>query len=372
MAITQLKDGRWICYYRAKGEGGKSRIKKEYFGRGPGARAAAIKRNDELDLKPRRSGKVARGPDFGELAKEYVRRKYFSPNSKKHLLIRLHANILPAFGNKPAIRITDDDLDNYVRQRLDSHVTALTGPKENPKRKIVKDKNGKPRKVGKSTVRREITDIKAILTWSAKRKPPLIPYNPVRDYESPEAADAVIPPPTQEETNAILKAASPHLVRAILLSYYLGLRPGSVELLTLTWENVNWDTVTILVESAHKGGPSRRSVPIHEDFLDALTKWYRVDKKEGYIVHYRGKPIKKIQTSWEGAVKRAGITRRIRPYDLRHNFITRALEQGADLKALSEVVGSRPETLMRHYQHVTKELHRQTVARIPPLKIDNS
>ncbi len=95
--------------------------------------------------------------------------------------------------------------------------------------------------------------------------------------------------------------------------------------------------------------------------------WYAEDKKKGHIVHYHGKPIKKIQTSWEGALSRAGITRRIRPYDLRHNFITQALADGADLKALSEIVGSRPETLMRHYQHVTRELHRQTVAKIPAL-----
>ncbi len=270
MAVTQLKDGRWICYYRLKGEGGKSRIKKEYFGRGAGARAAAQKRNEELDLRPRRSRKVTRGPDFGEIAKEYVQNKNFSPNSKKHLKIRLNANVLPVFGNMPAIRINDWDLDDYVKKRLNSHVTAITGSKENQKRKIIKDKNGNPRKVGKSTVRRENTDIKAILNWAVRRRPPLIQYNPVRDYKSPESDDAIIPPPTQEETSAILNAASPHLIRAILLSYYLGLRPGSVELLTLTWDNVNWDTKTILVESAHKGGPSKRSVPIHDDFFDLL------------------------------------------------------------------------------------------------------
>ena len=87
-------------------------------------------------------------------------------------------------------------------------------------------------------------------------------------------------------------------------------------------------------------------------------------------MHYHGRPITKIQTSWEGALARAGITRRIRPYDLRHNFITQALEEGADVKALSEIVGSAPETIMRHYQHVTRKLHRKTIAKIPPL-IDN-
>jgi site-specific recombinase XerD len=52
-------------------------------------------------------------------------------------------------------------------------------------------------------------------------------------------------------------------------------------------------------------------------------------------------------------------------YDFRHRFVTAALERGADMKALSEVVGSRPETLMRFYQHVTRDVHRQTVEKIP-------
>jgi len=81
-----------------------------------------------------------------------------------------------------------------------------------------------------------------------------------------------------------------------------------------------------------------------------------------------------IKTYWhrkQKALARAGITRRIRPYDLRHNFITQALEEGADVKALSEIVGSAPETIMRHYQHVTRKLHRETVAKIRPLGIEN-
>ena len=63
--------------------------------------------------------------------------------------------------------------------------------------------------------------------------------------------------------------------------------------------------------------------------------------------------------------------RRSRPYDLRHYFITKALEKGGDLKAFSEVVGSKPETIMRHYQHVTTALHRKTVSKIHPLPLPN-
>lgn len=343
MAITQIKDGRWICYYRVRGDDGKSRVKKEYFGRGAEAQAAARARNSELELKKRRPLNTTLGPSFEALAKTYYENKHFNNNSKKHLFIRLDATILPEIGRIPAIKLSHQDIDQYVLKRL---------------------RDGRK----SSTIRREITDIKAILNWSVSRQPPLIPFNPVRDYKKPPSDDAIILPPTKKESQAILNAAVPHIKRVILLAYYTGLRPGSVELLSLTWKKVNWEAKTILIVSAHKGGPEQRQVPLHDNFFDQLRRWYKEDEKSGHIIHYNGKSIKTIKSAWKGTLERAGITRRIRPYDLRHNFITLALEDGADMKALSEIVGSRPETIMKYYQHVSKKLHRQTVAKIPPLE----
>lgn len=359
MAVTQLKDGRWVCYYRTPGPDGHSRIKKEYFGRGPQARAAAERRNDELNLLKRRPKTRHRsGPTVADLANSYGINKNFSANSTKHLKIRLQANILPFFGHRPAMGLTDQDLDNYVRKRR-------TDPVYNRAGRVIR--HG----VKDATIARELTDLQAILNWSTRRRPPAIRFNPVANYQKPKARPAVIPPPTADETAAILKHASPHIKRAILLSYYIGLRPGAVELLTLTWDDVNLSTGVILVRSADKGGPPVRYVPIHADFLPELTQWYEADKKRGPIVHYHGHALKKIGKAWHGTLKRAGITRRLRPYDMRHNFITQALEAGADLKALAQIVGSRPETIMRHYQHVSRELHRQTVAKIPGLVLQN-
>jgi integrase len=78
--------------------------------------------------------------------------------------------------------------------------------------------------------------------------------NPMEGFELPRRDNAVITPPTVEEAMAILKTASPHLYRAIVLSYYTGLRPGEVELLRLTWEQVNLVNGNITVISADKGG----------------------------------------------------------------------------------------------------------------------
>jgi integrase len=52
----------------------------------------------------------------------------------------------------------------------------------------------------------------------------------------------------------------------------------------------------------------------------------------------------------------------IRPHDLRHTFVTLALQAGQDVKVVSEIVGhSDPGITMRIYQHITKKQHRDTV-----------
>jgi integrase len=204
---------------------------------------------------------------------------------------------------------------------------------------------------------------------STKRKPPLLRFNPVADYRLPDSDDEVIMPPTVEEVEAIYEAAADHLKRAIMLSWYLGLRPGAVELLSLTWSNVSLEVGIIRIMSAHKGGPRMRDVPINRALRIQLEEWKKRDGGRGHLIRYHGKPLSKIHGAWKSALERAGIKRRLRPYDLRHHFATRALESGADIGALSEIMGSLPETLRRHYQHVSRELTRRTVELIPELEI---
>lgn len=341
MAIQQLTDGRWQVYYRRDGK-----IKREYFGRGPAAEANARARHKELNLQKRRPPRQPdTGPDFLNCAEVYLSSKTFNENSRKLLKIRLQSTILPILGHKRAFRMADQDLDDYVSRR---------------RRDGVKD----------STIHRELTDIKAILNFAAKRRPAMIPYNPVRDYRKPQEDDDVIIPPSPAETAAILAAAADHLKRAMMISYYTGLRPGAVELLRLTWSDVYWESETILIRSADKGGIKHRQIPIHPQLIQSLKEWWATDKKgSGPIVHIDGDPIKSIKTAWKGALRRADITRRLRPYDMRHKFVTESLERGDDIKTLAEIVGSSPRTLMANYQHVSNAMRRKTIAGIPPLEL---
>ncbi len=100
-----------------------------------------------------------------------------------------------------------------------------------------------------------------------------------------------------------------------------------------------------------------------------LREWHQADRGRGHIITWNGKPIKSFQTTWERCLFDAKIARRLRPYDFRHHFVTEALEAGADIGALAGVVGSRPDTLRRHYQHVTERLRDQAVESVPAVTI---
>jgi integrase len=343
MAVEQLPDGRWRVYYRVRSESGKSRLKREYCGRGPAGEARAYARDAELGLLRRRPRNETFGPSFLELAKEYRDKRGLNDNSRKQLGVRLQAHLVPAFGAMPAIKIKPADVDRYVERRRSAGVSD-------------------------ATICRELTDLKAILNWSARRDPPLIPFNPIANFRKPSIRNAIARPTTEAEALRILKHALPHVRRAILIGWHLGLRPQG-ELLALRWSDVNWETGRILIMSAHKGGPQAREVPIHPDLLPNLKAWHTEDRKNGRtnIVHYHGRRVRSIGKAWRSAVAAAKIGRAVRPYDLRHHFVTRAIEEGADLKALSEIVGSAPQTLIKFYQHVTTRQHEKTVALIKPL-----
>jgi integrase len=191
-------------------------------------------------------------------------------------------------------------------------------------------------------------------------------------FELPRRDDAVIEPPTVEEVQQILKFAAPHLYRAILLSYYTGLRAGEVELLGLRWQDVNLNSGHIVIRSADKGGHKKRTVPIMEDaFLKLLESWLQEDEEQKKkmsepIVTYQGKPIKSLKSAWSAAKRRAKITRRLRMYDLRHSFATKLLDNGADLKHVSCLLGHKSvQQTVDTYQHTSRRLSEEAVQKLP-------
>ena len=123
--------------------------------------------------------------------------------------------------------------------------------------------------------------------------------------------------------------------------------------------------------NAHKGAlDEARDVPIRDDVLALLRGWQGEDTRIGceYVIAYKGRPVRSISSGWHNALKRAGITRRIRPYDLRHAFASLALMHGADIKSVAETMGHRGITmLLTVYQHTRFDQRRRAVNAAPGL-----
>jgi integrase len=349
MSVHTLADGRFYVHYRDRQNKGK--WKRKYFGRGLEAEKKANDFNDSLNLRKHESKDTSK--PFEILVNAYMDAKVskVQKSTLDNFLWKMDGVILPTLGrNIRAMAMTHERMDRYVNDRLKA-----------------KNKNGGT--IKRTTVHRELSDIRAVLNWAAKRR--YIAFNPLKDYEMPKRDDDdTIHYPTAAEIAGILRHAPEQLSRAVKISYYTGLRPGRRELFSMQWCNIDFDAATITVKSAKKGGKYKfREVPIHPDFLAELRTWYLKDgAPDGYIVHYRGRPVKSLKKSFAAAKRKAKIKRRLRLYDIRHCFASLLLKHHADLKSTSELLGhSRPDTTMKFYQHTDAAMHRDAISRLPAI-----
>lgn len=234
--------------------------------------------------------------------------------------------------------------------------------------------------VKSNTVNRRYSIIRTALQWGEDNG--LIETNPVPRFACPRGEDESNPPPTPDEQARLVRAAPPHLQRVIIVGAALGLRVGRSELFGLKWSDFDPAFRTVRVTAARKN-PRRpwRELPISEALRPILIGWKSeddvarqaaaergetVDGLFEHVVNFRGRQINSVKTAWDRAVKAAGITRRIRPYDLRHAFATYSLANGANLKAVAEVMGHADERMvLKNYQHVLDEQRREVMEKAP-------
>ncbi len=111
-------------------------------------------------------------------------------------------------------------------------------------------------------------------------------------------------------------------------------------------------------------GSKERIIPLGElakaaveRYLDSsrerLVKHKKVDE---LFVNHHGKPLSR-QGFWKilkAVAVEAGVNKEITPHTLRHSFATHLLENGADLRAVQEMLGHADISTTQVYTHVTK------------------
>ena len=228
------------------------------------------------------------------------------------------------------------------------------------------------RGVSKSTACRRMGIVRAAYHWAARWG--LLSVNPLAGLRLASPAPQTPDPPTAREARMLYATAAPHVQRVIALGMATGARIGPSELFRLRWADIDTRGAVLRMPNAAKGARAEaREVPLRQDVLRLLRRWEAEDAGNGcqWVVHYRGRPVRSISRAWRNALRRAGIERRIRPYDLRHAFASRALDHDADLKCVAEVMGHANEKMIvRFYRHTSAKQRRKAVNAAPSLGLE--
>ncbi len=263
-------------------------------------------------------GQQPSGMNLAELGRRYLDHMRASGRTEKHIrnIERLLDNqFVPVIGDKPVNALTyQGDMVPFIL-----HFKGVSGA------------TGKAR--SQFTVNKYCDYLSFIFHFGMDNG--FTTVNPLKNWKKPKVQpwDLKL---TLEDAKKIMACAEPHLKWAMEVCFNLGTRPGESELLSLRWENVDFAAGTVRIYASKT--KTYRTVPINPEFLKRMEA-ERDQSVSGFVIEYMGRGLTTIRKSFKNACQRAGITYQTRMYDLRHLFATTLLSKGADLAAVSKMMG---------------------------------
>lgn len=200
----------------------------------------------------------------------------------------------------------------------------------------------------------------------------IIKLNPMVDVESPKVTRSLPDFLTQKETNklfSIFDKNKPLEMRDYTmfeLLYSCGLRIS--EACRLKISDIDMENMLLNIKGK---GQRERLVPFGELAEESLNFYFKQARKEinnsenlDYVfVSRKGRELSR-KSAWrllKRYMDRAGIEKNITPHTLRHSFATHMLQNGADLRAVQELLGHMDIATTQIYTHLAdndlKEAH---------------
>jgi integrase/recombinase XerD len=232
--------------------------------------------------------------------------------------------------------------------------------------------------IGKRSQARVLSGIKAFYKFLLLED--RIEINPAELIEGPKLGFYLPEVLTIDEVDALIAAVDVsrpegHRNRAILETLYgCGLRVS--ELVTLRISGLFFNDGFIRVIGK---GDKQRLVPIGQRAIDEINRYLaqrtvrKVDSKSEDILflNLRGQGLSRIMIFMliKQLAAQAGITKNISPHTFRHSFATHLVENGADLRAVQEMLGHESILTTEIYTHVDRKRWQQNILQYHPRKV---
>ena len=219
------------------------------------------------------------------------------------------------------------------------------------------------RGLSKTSVARALAAVRSLYRWLAREG--VVDQNPATLVATPRLPKKLPRVPTISEMNAVLDGEMPDTAAAfperdlLMLELLYGCGIRNSELVGINMEDIRRADEAVLVRGK---GKKERIVPFGESAKAALEAYLPERHKmisaagrsiPALLVNHRGgrlttrsvgRIVKKIAVA-------KGLSPDVHPHTLRHAFGTHMLEEGADLRAIQELLGhERLSTTQRYTQ----------------------
>src|SRR5215469_6287351 len=216
--------------------------------------------------------------------------------------------------------------------------------------------------LSKPSVARSLAAVRSLYRWLAQEG--VVEQNPAKLVSTPKLAKTLPRVPTIEEMNTVLDGAMPEVAAfperdRLLLELLYGCGIRNSELIGINLDDIRTSAEAILIRGKGKkeryvpfGGSAVAALgaylPARQKLLaekNKITPALLINQRGGRLtVRSVGRIVKKIAVA-------KGLSPDLHPHTLRHAFGTHMLEEGADLRAIQEMLGhERLSTTQRYTQ----------------------
>jgi integrase len=280
---------------------------------------------------------------FAQFAREWLEEQInLRPNSVAAYQYAIEKHLIPRLGVRTQLR--DVDVGLVAAMIGDMRAEGLKG----------------------NTIRQVLKPLSRIMKTAVRRG--LVTTNPVElleRCERPQSDQATMNILDSNEIVLVLNNATDHWRPLLTTAIFTGLRVS--ELLDLRWDDVDWEAGVVRVNDS-KTPAARREVVLMDSLQQMLAARSLEPNLSGYV--FESTTGKRMDRKGPGkyglkpALKRAGITKRVRFHDLRHTFASILIAAGNDPLYVAEQLGhTNASFTLRTYGHLMDRDDRRRVAR---------